>query len=178
MTRSFWVPPVVVIVAALVLLLTGAAAWVATTEERSVGEVVVTEPDDISGTQFAPEAVVAGLAGLVAGVALALVRGKARRVVAAATAVIGVVGVAVVAVGLFSAAQSGGRLTPAPLFAVVAALAVAAGGSAALRGPARPPIASRYRVAEEQSGDDEWSLASGDGYPAIPAEHDRPDRGD
>ena len=162
MKGSFWAPPVIVIVAGLLLLLAGAGAWVATVEERSVGGVVVTEPADLAGTQFSPGVVVAGLAALAAGVALTLIRGSARRAVAAATALIGLVSIALVVVGIVAAGQAGGRITPAPFFAAIAAAAIAAGGGAAFRGPARPPVASRYRVAEEQSADDEWSLAAED----------------
>lgn len=162
MKRSFWAPAVTVIVAALVLLLAGAGAWVTTVEERSVGDVVVTEPEDVSGTEFAPGAMVVGLAGLGAGIVLALVRGPARRVIAAVAVLLGLAGVVSVATGIVAATGSDGRLTPAPPFAAAAAAGMAVGGAAALRAPARPPTASKYRVAEEQTADDEWSLAAND----------------
>ncbi|HVM21008.1 MAG TPA: hypothetical protein VM307_13700, partial [Egibacteraceae bacterium] len=55
-----------------------------------------------------------------------------------------------------------GDLTVAPLFALTAAAAVVLAGAAAARGAAAPPDASRYRTGDEQPGDDEWTLASGD----------------
>lgn len=162
MSRSFWMPPVVAIVAGLVLLLAGAAPWVTTTVERSVGGVVLTEPDDTPGTDFAPGAVAAGLAGLVLGIGLAAVRGRLRRVVGVVLGAAGVVGAVLVAAGVAHAIDGGGRITPAPFFAGLAALALCAAALSAVAGLARPPSQSRYRVAEERSEDDEWSLAADD----------------
>jgi hypothetical protein len=161
-TRSFWAAPAVATVAGLVLLLAAAGAWVAGEDARDVGGVVVTEPVSISGTQFAPTAVVFGLAGLFGGIALGLLRGAARRVAAALVSLTAVTAVVVLAVGLGRAMEADGALTPAPWFALAAALGLLVAGGAALRAPRRPPDRSRYRVEAERAEDDEWTLAAGD----------------
>lgn len=163
MRRSFWAPPVVATLSGLVLLLAAAGAWVAGQDARDMGGVLVTEPVATSGTRFAPTAVVLGLAGLLTGVALGAVRGAARRWVGVVVAVIGIGTVAVLVVGVSRALADEGALTPAPYFAITAAGALLVAGLGAFRGPDRPPDRSRYRVASEQSGDDEWSLASDEG---------------
>ena len=162
MSRSFWAPAVVVIVSGLILLLASAAGWVDAEDARTVGGVVVTEPRSLSGTTFAPMAVVFGLAGLVTGVLLAIVRGSARKAVAILAVVLGIVGSAVVAGGSARARDAQGAVTPAPFFATLAVISVGMGGVLALRAPARPPETSRYRVESERPEDDEWTVASGD----------------
>jgi hypothetical protein len=156
----------VAIVAGLVLLLAGGGAWVSSVDRRSVGGVVVAEPEDTPGTAYAPLAVVLGLGAVAGGVALAGSRGRVRRVTGVVVALVGVVALAVVAEGLLDARTAEGRLTPAPFFALVAGVALAVAGVAAVRGHDRPPRASQYRVAAERAGDDEWSLAADEEPPA------------
>lgn len=165
MTRSFWAAPGVATIAGLVLLLAAAGAWVAGEDVREIGEVLVTEPVAMSGTQFAPTAVVFGLAGLLGGVVLGLTRGAARRVVAGLTVATAAGAIAVLALGLGRALQADGAVTPAPYFALAAAFALLVAGIAGVRGPQRPPDRSRYRVAEEHAVDDEWGLASAEDEP-------------
>ena len=162
MTRSFWAPAALAVGAGLLLLLTAAAGWVDGVDARDVGGVVVREPTSSSGTQFAPSGVVFGLVALLGGVGLGFVRGTPRRITGGAVALTGVAAIAVLAVGVTRATAAEGTLTPAPMFALVCAAAVAVAGWLALRGPGRPPAASRYRVEGEQPGDDEWSLAADD----------------
>jgi hypothetical protein len=161
MTRSFWAAPAVATIAGLVLLLAAAAAWIAGEDAREVGGVLVTEPVATSGTQFAPTAVVFGLAGLLGGVGLGALRGPARRVAGVGVAGVALGSIAVLAVGIGRAMDAEGVLTPAPYFALAAAAGLLVSGVAALRAPARPPDRSRYRVGEEHAGDDEWTLAGG-----------------
>lgn len=165
MTRSFWAPATIAVVAGLLLLLSAAAGWVDGVDARDVGGVVVREATSTSGTQFAPAGVVVGLAALLGGVALALARGRAHRLVGAAVALLGIAGAVALAAGIARATSAEGQLTPAPAFAVVCTAGVALAGWLAVRGPQRPPAASRYRVEGEQSLDDEWSLASEDNAP-------------
>ena len=160
MTRSFWAAPAVATVGGLVLLLAAAAAWIVGEDARDVGGVLVTEPIALSGTQFAPTAVVFGLAGLVQGVVLGVARGAVRRTAAAFLVATAIAAVAVLGIGISRAVAAEGALTPAPFFAVAAAGALLVAGVAAFRVPARPPDRSRYRVAEERAADDEWTLAA------------------
>ena len=160
MTRSFWFPAVLVIVAGLVLLLASAAAWVAVQDARTVGDVVVTEPRSVSGTVYAPTAVVFGLGSLLGGCVLGVVRGGLRRVIGSVCAVSGVAGLAVVVQGFVRAGAAEGSVTPAPTFAALGAVAVVVGAGLAARGPSRPPQASRYRVEAERPEDEEWDVAS------------------
>lgn len=160
MTRSFWAAPAVATVAGLVLLLAAAGAWVAGEDARDVGGVLVTEPIALSGTQFAPTAVVFGLAGLLQGVALGAARGAPRRIVAGLLGATAVGAIVVLGVGISRALRADGVLTPAPYFALAAAGALLVAGVAAFRSPGRPPDRSRYRVADERAADDEWTLAA------------------
>ena len=162
MSRSFWAPPVFAVVAGLLLLLASAAGWVDAVDARDVGGIVVREPTSQSGTTFAPSGVVFGLAALLGGVVLGLVRGRARRVAGWVVGVIGAGAAAAVIRGLLEAGRAEGTLTPAPVFALLSAVVVAAAGLLAWRGPAGPPDASRYRVEGEQPADDEWSAAVDD----------------
>ena len=162
MTRSFWAPAVLAIAAGLVLLLATAAPWISGTDERSVGGVVVAEPTATPGTAYAPAAMALGAAGLVLGIGLTLLRGGPRRVVAALVGGAGMGAVVAVVAGLAAAARAAGTVTPSPVFAAVAAAALFAAGWVGWRGPGPPPRASRYRVADERAGDDEWSLAADD----------------
>jgi hypothetical protein len=162
MTRSFWAPAVVAVVAGLLLLLSSAAGWVDGVDARDVGGVVVREPTSTSGTQFAPSGVVVGLVALLAGVALGFLRNTARRVGGAVVALTGILAIVVIVGGLVRASDAEGTMTPAPFLALVCAVAIIAAGLIALRGPGRPPAASRYRVEGERPEDDEWSLAAGD----------------
>lgn len=157
--KSFWTPPVLGMVAGLVLLLGSAAGWVDIVEERDVGGLTVSEPQSVSGTTYAPVAVAIGLGVVVAGALLAVVRGRARRVLGALLTGIGVGALATVGLGLANASAAGGTVTATPFFALAAGAVVLVAGIAAVRGPTRPPAASRYRVEGEQSVDDEWTLA-------------------
>ena len=162
MTRSFWAAPAVATVAGLVLLLAAAAGWVSGEDARDVGGVLVTEPVTISGTQFAPTAVVFGLAGLLGGIALGVLRGAVRRGAAGLVALLAVAAFAVLAVGITRALRAEGTLTPVPFLALAAAAGLLVAGVAAVRAPARPPQRSRYRVEGEHAADDEWTLAGDD----------------
>lgn len=162
MTRSFWAPAALAVAAGLLLLLAAAAGWVDGVDARDIGGVVVREPTSTSGTQFAPNGVVAGLAALLGGVMLAVVRGRARRIAGVAVGLVGAAGLTALGIGIMRASGADGQLTPAPAFAVVCALGVVLAGWLALRGPQHPPAASRYRVEAERPADDEWSLASED----------------
>ena len=162
MTRSFWAPAVIAVVAGLLLLLSAAAGWVDGVDARDVGGIVVREPTSESGTVFAPTGVVFGLAALLGGVVLGILKGRGRRITGLVVATLGAATAAVVVLGLLDATRADGALTPAPFFALLSAVAVAGAGLLASRGPAGPPGASRYRVEGEQPADDEWSLAAGD----------------
>jgi hypothetical protein len=159
-TRSFWAGPVVALLSGLVLLTAGAAGWVSGVDTRDVGGVVLREPTATSGTVFAPLAVAFGLAGLLGGAVLGFVRARPRRILGAVVALAGIGAVAVVAAGVVTASRADGQLTPAPFLALAAAVGLAVGGGAAVSGVRRPPQASRYRVPDERSEDDEWSLAA------------------
>ena len=162
MTRSFWLPPALAIVAALVLMLAVAGGWSDVTEQRDVGGVDVTERSSVSGTTFSPAGVPLALAAFAGGVVLAAVRGRARKAVGVATALLGIACAVVVVIGLAEllAPTQQGTSTPGPFLALLAAVAVAAAGALAWRGPGRPPPASRYRVEAEKAPDDEWALAA------------------
>ena len=163
--KSFWGPPVLAMVAGLVLLVGTAAGWVDVIEEREIGGVTIAEPASVSGTSYAPAAVAIGLGVVVAGALLAVVRGRARRVAGALLAGIGIGALVIVGLGLANASAAGGTVTASPFFALLAGVVVLGAGLAAVRGPARPLAASRYRVESEQSVDDEWTLAAGEVEP-------------
>lgn len=160
MNRSFWTAPSLAVIGGLALLLAAGAGWVAGVDSREVSGVVLDEPTTTSGTAFAPAAVVAGLVGLGGGALLGVLRGASRRGAGLVVSAAGLFGLVVVARGLLEASQADGAMTPAPFFAAAAAVALVAAGASGARGPARPPVASRYRVSEERPADDEWSLAA------------------
>ncbi len=165
--RRGWLLPIVAVLAGgLVLLLAGAADWSVGVVTRRVGEVAVSEASGSSGTRVAPALVPLGLLALGAGVALAALRGLARRVgalLALATGVGAIVTVVAGAVG-----QTG--LTAAPFAAALAAAVVVTGGVLGLRGPTHPPARTRYTIdQDERPSDDEWSLASVEESPSGPA---------
>lgn len=159
MTGSFWAAPALAVVAGLLLLLSSAAGWVDGVDARDVGGVVVREPTSTSGTVFAPTGVAFGLGGLLGGVLLGVLRAAPRRAAGAGLTVGALAALGLLAVGLGRANGADGAVTPAPLFALASAVGLAGAGWFAVRGPARPPVASRYRVEGEQPADDEWSTA-------------------
>ena len=165
MRKSFWLPPVLGMVAGLVLLLASAGGWVDVVEERDVGGVAVTEPRSVPGTTYAPAAVAIGLGVVAAGALLAVARGALRRLLGMMLLCAGPGALVVLLLGLTRAMAAEGALTPAPFLAAAAGVAVLCAGLSAAFGPRRPPPKSRYRVESEQPGDDEWTLAAGDGEP-------------
>lgn len=158
--RSFWAAPIVAIGGGLILLLAGGSAWVARDEIRQIGDLAVREPVTVPGTEYAPLVVVLGLAGLLLGTVMAVVRGFVHRGVGASVGLAGLAAVAVTVVGITRAAGAEGIVTPAPYAAGAGATALVVAGIMALRGPVRPPVRSRYRVAAEHAEDDEWDTAS------------------
>jgi hypothetical protein len=140
------------------LLLAGgtAGSWVLVEGARQVAGVSVSEIARISGLAFAPLAIPLGILAALASPALAL--RKARRLIAAVVALIGVIAAVVVGVGLVRAAGGPGRLAAAPAVAAAGAVTLVAGGLLALRRPAGPGLPSRYTV--DGPEDREWQLAS------------------
>ncbi|MBA3373662.1 MAG: Trp biosynthesis-associated membrane protein [Actinomycetota bacterium] len=162
--RRGWLLPIMTVLAGgLALLVATAADWTAGVVTREVGEVAVTEAAGASGTRLAPAVVPLGLLALAVGVALAALRGLARR--GGALLAIGTGVAAIVSVAAGAAGETG--LTAAPFAAGLGGVLVAAGGWLGLHGPVRPPPRTRYTIDQaERPADDEWSMASVEEPPA------------
>lgn len=160
MTRRFWLAPTLAVVGGLVLMAATAAPWVVEVATREIGGVALDEATSTSGLQFAAAAVGLGLAALVAGGLLGVLRGMSRRIGGLAAFGLGVAGAVVVVRGMVLATQADGALTAAPWTAAVGAVTVAAAGVLAAVRTSAPPVASPYRVGDERATDDEWTLAA------------------
>jgi hypothetical protein len=159
-SRHFWVPPTLAVLGGLVLMAATAAPWVIEVSTRDMGGVPVEESTSLPGVGFAAAAVGLGLAALGGGGVLAVLRGVARRVAGLGVMGLGIAAVVVLVRGIVLATQEGGSLTAAPWTAAVGAAAVAGAGVLAALRAAAPPAASPYRVGDERSTDDEWTLAA------------------
>ena len=160
MSGRFWVPPTLAVLGGLLVIAATAAPWIAGTDTRDIGGVVVSEAVTTSGLEFASAAVAAGLGALVAGAVLAVLRGMSRRVAGVVVVGVGVLTVVLLVQGMVLVTMEGGELTAGPWIAVVGAVAVAVGGVLAALRTTAPPAASPYRVGDERSTDDEWTLAA------------------
>jgi hypothetical protein len=147
----------------LVLAAGGSADWAREEQVRDVAGVPLTEVVTTSGTQVAPELLAIGIAALLLGLVLLLVRGVGRRWLGAIVLVIGVGAAVAVGLGTLEAAGLPGRMAEGPPIAAFGALMVAAGGLAAARTPAaRPRLSARYSIEGDETGDeaDDWHTAS------------------
>ena len=162
MSGRFWVPPTLAVLGGLLVMASTAAPWMVEVTTREIGGVSLDESTATSGLQFAAAAVGLGLASLVAGGLLAVLRGVSRRIGGLAALGLGVAGLVVLVQGMVLATQEGGTLTAAPWTAAVGAVLIAAAGVLAALRTAAPPAASPYRVGDERSTDDEWTLAAAD----------------
>lgn len=158
-------PPLAValaVVGGLVLVGATSGDWVAAERVRDVGGVELAAPQGTPGLELAAQAVAAGVLGALAGLALAVARGRGRRLIGGLLLLTGLVAAAVVALGVSRGLGEPGRLTPAPWVALAGAAMVGAAGIVALRRPAPPPaLAQRYTLeGDEAAGDAEWRLAS------------------
>lgn len=159
--RAWTLPIVLAVVGGIVALATAAAGWSRVVVSRDVGGVAVSEATATAGTTLAPLVVPLGLAAFVLGCLLAVVRGAARRLLAAVVAVAGALLAGTAVEGSLRAAAGDATPTAAPFVALAGAVAVLAGGALGLAGPARPPARTPYTIdAAERAADDEWELAS------------------
>lgn len=156
-SRAGTAGPLLAVVCALVLLGATAASWVDQPVARSVGDVAVSDTRATPGMELSPLTVVASLAGVGCGLALLLVRGAARRVVALLASASGVAAVVAVSVGIARAFALDGAVSAAPWIALASATGLAAAGLAGFGRPGRR-LPARYDVAADP-GDDEWRIA-------------------
>ncbi|MPZ88396.1 MAG: hypothetical protein GEU81_10025 [Nitriliruptorales bacterium] len=161
--RSGLAPFLLTSVGGLLLAGGGSADWVREEIVRSVGGVPLTEVVTTAGTAVAPEALGIGVAALLLGLVLLIVRGAGRRWVGLIVLVTGAAATASVAVRTVEAAGRSGALAEGPAVAGVGALAILAGGLGAVRAvSARPGLSSRYSIDEQNHVDEanEWHTAS------------------
>lgn len=163
--RTF--PPVAVglaVVGGLVLVGATSGNWVMAESVRDVGGVELVAPQGTTGLEVAPQAVAAGVLGALGGLALAVARGRGRRLIGVLLLVAGASACVVVGVGVTRSLAEPGRLTPAPWIALGGAGMVVAAGVVAWRRPSPPPaLGDRYTVEGDEAADDEWRLASDEG---------------
>jgi hypothetical protein len=148
---------VLAVVGALLLLGAAAASWVDQPVARAIGDVAVAETRATPGMELSPLTAVAALAGVIAGVALLLVRGAARRIVALLAVAVGIAAVTAVGIGIARAFGLDGQVSLAPWIALVAAAALLAAGLVGFGRPGRR-LPARYDVAADP-GDEEWRIA-------------------
>lgn len=150
--------PLLGVACALLLLGAAAASWVDQPVARSVGDVAVAATRATPGMELSPLTAVASLAGVGCCLALLLVRGAARRIVALLAGAAGVVAVVAVSVGISRALAVDGAVSLAPWIALAAATGMLAAPLAGFGRPGRR-LPARYDVAAEP-GDDEWRIAA------------------
>lgn len=154
------------------------ADWLRRDVTREVGGsagLVVEEVVATPGTELVPVLLPVGVALVLAGLLLLVVRGGGRR---AGGLLVGLVGVAVLvlaAVGALAAGSRPGVLGPGPGIAAGGGLLGIAGGVLAGRRPAtRPALPSRYSIddteVEEEVAAGEWRRASVEPGHTPPAE--------
>ena len=160
MSRHFWVPPTLAVLGGLVVIAATAAPWTVEVVTREIGGVSLDESTSTSGLEFAASAIGLGLASLVVGGVLAVLRGVGRRIGGLAAMGLGIASVVVLVRGIVLVTMEGSGPTAGPWLAVVGALAVTAAGVLAALRTSAPPAASPYRVGDERSTDDEWTLAA------------------
>lgn len=158
-------PPLAValaVVGGLVLVGATSGNWVAAETVRDVGGVELVAPQGTPGLELAAQGVAAGVLAALAGLALAIARGRGRRLVGALLLVTGVAAGAVVTIGIFRGLAEPGQLTPAPWIALGSAVTIGAAGVVAWRRPSPPPVlGERYTLEADEAADDrEWRLAS------------------
>lgn len=158
-------PPLAValaVVGGLVLVGATSGNWVVAEGVRDVGGVELVVPQGTPGLRLAPQGVAAGVLAALAGLALAVARGRGRRLIGGLLVLTGLVAAAVVGLGVSRGLAEPGQLTPAPWIALGGAATVGAAGIAAWRRPAPPPaLGDRYTLEGDEAADDaEWRLAS------------------
>lgn len=158
-------PPVAVALAVVGgLLLVGATSgnWVAAETVRDVGGVELVAPQGTPGLELAAQGVGAGVLAALAGLALAVARGRGRRLIGGLLLLTGLVAGGVVVLGVSRGLAEPGQLTPAPWIALGGAAIIGAAGIVALRRPSPPPVlGERYTLEGDEAADDrEWRLAS------------------
>lgn len=140
---------------ALIVLAAAAGGWATETSVRDVAGVRVTDRTSISGLSLAPGVVLGGVAAVVAGVLLGVLRGSPRRLLAAATVALGLL-IAVDALRVLSVLGSAATLLPVLVMVAGAALAALGLLAVARPGPARS-LPARFDL--EGPADAEWSSA-------------------
>lgn len=161
--RSGFAPFLLTSIGGLLLAGGGSADWVREEVVREVAGVPLTEVITTAGTAIAPETLATGVAALLLGLVLLMVRGAGRRWLGLVVLVTGVAATASVAVRTVEAAGRSGAVAEGPAVAGIGALAILTGGLAAVRTPsARPGLSSRYAIDEQDGGGeaDEWHAAS------------------
>lgn len=150
--------PFLAIAAALATAAATTRPWVVATTPVTIGDVVVDETTSSAGTEFAPLALVAALAGLLLAVGLLATRGAARRTVALLLSVVGVGAVIAIGAGIARVTAGSPPATATPWLALIAATALLASGLWTFGRPGRR-LAGRYDVGGAV-GDDEWQMAA------------------
>jgi len=147
-------------VGGLVLVAAGTAAWVRAEGLRDVGDVAVPRAVATPGSALAPGLAATGIAALLAGLLLLVVRGRARRWLGLAVLAVGAAALAATVAGVVAAARLPGDLAGGPGTAAAGVVAVVAGGLLALRPPRRAPAVDLDPGERSAEPGDEWDLAS------------------
>jgi uncharacterized membrane protein (TIGR02234 family) len=168
--RSIVSAIVVIVIGGLAVAGSSVAEWVV--EEITVTIAGMELPDYITttGLELVGAMLPIGLAGAAAGVAVAAVRGPARRVAAGIVALLGVASLVAIGIALLRARDVVGDLTPAPTGAVIGGLALLLGAWMAATHPqAGRALGARYdidpRTDDAEVETDEWTLAAGEDGP-------------
>lgn len=163
------VGPVALAVAGGLLAAGGATAeWVRRDVLVEVGGSAGVALDEVvatPGTAFAPQLLTVGVGLALAGLALLVVRGGARRIGGLVVALAGLAVVVLAGIGTVAARAEPGVLAAGPGIAALGGVAGLAGGLLATRRAApRPALPSRYSIDEsevdEEAAADEWRRAS------------------
>lgn len=138
--------------AGLVTLAATTADWFVDTGARQVGGIPIAQLESITGAELRPGLMLIGLVLLLAAVPIGVARGRLKRVVGAAVAVIGVVGAGLTLATVFGAADVPGALQSSVWVALAGSLAGAASGLLAVGRPHRgATLPARFDVGS-QSG--------------------------
>jgi len=148
------------VVGGLALVGAGTAAWVRAEGLRDVGDVAVLEAVATPGSALAPGLAATGIAALLAGLVLTVVRGRVRRWLGLGIVALGAAALAVTVAGIVAAARLPGDLAGGPGTAAAGVVAVVAGGLLALRPPRRAPSVDLDPGERADDPADEWELAS------------------
>lgn len=155
------------VVGGLVLVGATSGDWVAAETVRDVGGVELVAPQGTPGLELAAQGVATGVLAALAGLALAVARGRGRRLIGGLLLLTGLAAGAVVIIGVTRALAEPGHLTPAPWIALGGAVTIGAAGILAWRRPSpQPVLGERYTLEGDEAADDrEWRLASGEDPP-------------